>query len=189
MAQRIGEQRGNRFQNLPFLLTPLIGREQQEQAIRSLLLRPEVRLLTLTGTAGIGKTSLAQKVATDLSEIFTHGVCLVQLAPISEADLVVLSIAQALGLRDVEGLSLFESLKAFLRDKHLLLLLDNFEQVLEASASLVELLLACRSIKILVTSRAVLHVAGGYEFYVSPLSLPGPLHPPAHEEAFQYPPR
>src|SRR6266481_1821835 len=205
MVEQIGEHPGNyrhpstpvksepaatdssvRFQNLPALLTPLIGREQQEQAIRSLLLRPEVRLLTLTGTAGIGKTSLAQKVATDLSEIFTHGVCLVQLAPISEADLVVLSIAQALGLRDVEERSLFESLKAFLRDKHLLLLLDNFEQILPAAPALVELLLACPSIKILVTSRAVLHVEGEYEFSVPPLSLPDPLHLPAQEELLHY---
>jgi transcriptional regulator with XRE-family HTH domain len=141
-----------RFQNLPPLLTPLIGREQQEQAISSLLLKPEVRLLTLTGTAGIGKTRPAQKVAADLIEVFTHGVCLVQLAPISDSDLVVPTIAQTLGLRDVEERSLFESLKAFLRDKPLLLLLDNFEQVLEAAPALVELLLACPSIKILVTS-------------------------------------
>jgi predicted ATPase/transcriptional regulator with XRE-family HTH domain len=175
-----------RFQNLPPLLAPLIGREQQEQAISALLLRPEVRLLTLTGTAGIGKTRLAQKVATDLSEVFTHGVCLVQLAPINDPDLVVPSIAQTLGLRDVEERLLLESLKAFLRDKHLLLLLDNFEQVLEAAPALVELLLACPSIKILVTSRAVLHVEGEYEFSVPPLSLPDPLHLPAHEELLHY---
>jgi predicted ATPase len=164
MTERIGEHPGNyhplapvkgepagtgsptRFQNLPPLLTPLIGREQQEREITALLLRPKVRLLTLTGTAGIGKTRLAQKVATDLIEVFTHGVCLVQLAPISDSDLVVPTIAQTLGLRDVE------SLKAFLRDKPLLLLLDNFEQALEAAPALVELLLACPSIKILVTS-------------------------------------
>src|SRR5215472_1549883 len=186
MAERIEEHSGNRFQNLPPLLTPLIGREQQEQAISSLLQKPEVRLLTLTGTAGIGKTRLAQKVAADLLSVFTHGACLVQLAPISDCNLVIPAIAQTLGLRDVEERSLFESLKAFLHDKHLLLLLDNFEQVLEASPALVDLLLACSSIKILVTSRAVLHVEGEYEFAVPPLSLPDPLHLPAHEELLHY---
>src|SRR5207302_4552961 len=193
VAPQLAEQTRNghpsspvRFQNLPPLLAPLIGREQQEQAIRSILLRPEVRLLTLTGTAGIGKTRLASQVATDLNEVFSHGVCLVQLAPISDFNLVIPSIAQTLGLRDVEDHLLFESLKAFLRDKHLLLLLDNFEQVLEAAPALVELLLACPSIKILVTSRAVLHVEGEYEFSVPPLSLPDPHHLPGHEELVQY---
>src|SRR3989449_5103762 len=205
MVERIGAHPGNyrhpltpvkgepagtgspvRFQILPPLLAPLIGREQQEQEISSLFLRSEVRLLTLTGTGGIGKTCLAQKVATNLIGVFTHGVCLVQLAPISDFNLVIPTIAQTLGLRDVEERSLFESLKAFLRDKHLLLLLDNFEQVLEASPALVELLLACPSIKILVTSRAVLHVEGEYEFSVPPLSLPDPLHLPAHEELLHY---
>src|SRR3989449_7405853 len=205
MVERIGAHPGNyrhpltpvkgekaatgspvRFQILPPLLAPLIGREQQEQAISSLLLRPEVRLLTLTGTGGIGKTRLAQKVAKDLIKEFPHGVCLVQLAPLSDPDLVLPTIAQTLGLRDVEERSLFESLKAFLRDKHLLLLLDNFEQVLEASPALVKLLLACPSIKILVTSRAVLHVEGEYEFSIPPLSLPDPLHLPAKEELLQY---
>ena len=121
MAELIGEHPGNyrhpstpvkgeqaatgspvRFQNLLPPLAPLIGRDQQEQAIRALLLRPAVRLLTLTGTGGIGKTRLAQKVATDLIGVFTHGVCLVQLAPLSDADLVVPTISQTLGLRDVE---------------------------------------------------------------------------------------
>src|SRR5256885_111937 len=205
MAELIGEHSGNylhpstpfngekaatgsavRFQNSPPRLTPLIGREQQEQAISALLLRPGIRLLTLIGAGGIGKTCLAQKVAADLISVFAHGACLVQLAPISDFHLVIPTIAQTLGLRDVEERSLFESLKAFLRDKHLLLLLDNFEQVLEASPALVELLQACPSIKIMVTSRAVLHVEGEYEFSVPPLSLPDPLHLPAYEELLHY---
>src|SRR5436305_2038546 len=86
-----------RYQNLLSPLTPLIGREQQEREISALLLRPEVRLLTLTGAGGIGKTRLALKVAADLAEAFTHGVCLVQLAPISDAGLVVPILAQTLG--------------------------------------------------------------------------------------------
>src|SRR6266702_5123573 len=145
MAERIEEHPGNylypstplngekaatgspaRFQNLPPLITPLIGREQQEQEISALLLRPGIRLLTLTGTGGIGKTRLAQKVAADLISVFAHGACLVQLAPLSDFHLVIPTIAQSLGLRDVEERSLFESLKAFLRDKHLLMLLDDF---------------------------------------------------------------
>src|SRR5712692_7115440 len=205
MVERIGAHPGNyrhpstpvkgepactgspvRIQILPPLLAPLIGREQQEQEISSLFLRPEVRLLTLTGTGGIGKTRLAQKVATNLIGVFTHGVCLVQLAPISDSDLVVPTISQTLGLRDVEERSLFESLKAFLRDKHLLWLLDYFEHVLEAAPALLELLLACPSIKILVTSRAVLHVEGEHEFAVPPLSLPDPLHLPAPEQLLHY---
>src|SRR5947199_8953230 len=136
MAERIGDRPGSRFHNLPFLLAPLIGREQQEQAIRAFLLRPEVRLLTLTGTAGIGKTRLASQVATDLNEVFSQGVCLVQLAPLSDFNLVIPTVAQTLGLRDVEDHLLFDSLKAFLRDKHLLLLLDNFEQVVASSPAL-----------------------------------------------------
>ncbi|HET8853280.1 MAG TPA: NB-ARC domain-containing protein, partial [Ktedonobacteraceae bacterium] len=175
-----------RYQNLPPPLTPLIGREQEEREIRTFLLRPEVRLLTLTGAGGIGKTRLALQVAADLVEAFTHGVCLVQLTPISDAGLVAPAIAQTLGLQDIEEHLLFGSLKAFLRRKHLLLLLDNFERVLAAAPTLVELLVACPSIKMLVTSRAVLHVEGEYEFALPTLSLPDAHHLPAHEELPRY---
>src|SRR5947209_7998827 len=116
--------------NLPVPLTTLIGREQERAGVYALLRRSEVRLLTLTGTGGIGKTRLALQVATDLLADFANGVCFVSLAPVSDPDLVVATIAQTLGLKDSGGQPPLELLKASLLDKHLLFLLDNFEQVL-----------------------------------------------------------
>src|SRR6266702_5448023 len=117
--------------NLPAQLTPLIGREQEVVAVCALLRRPDVRLLTLIGTGGIGKTRLALQVATNLLADFTQGVCFVSLAPISDPDLVLPTIAQVLGLWEAGDRPLMEHLKAYLREKHLLLLLDNFEQVVQ----------------------------------------------------------
>jgi predicted ATPase/DNA-binding CsgD family transcriptional regulator len=158
--------------NLPVPLTSLIGREQERAAACTLLRRPEVRLATFTGTGGIGKTRLALQVATDLLADFADGVCFVTLAPISDPDLVVPTIAQTLGLKDTGSQPPLEFLKASLSDKHLLLLLDNFEQVLAAAPQLSALLVACPHLKLLVTSRAVLHLRGEHEFPVPPLALP-----------------
>jgi predicted ATPase/serine/threonine protein kinase/DNA-binding CsgD family transcriptional regulator len=160
----------------PFHLTPLVGREREVLAATHLIQRSEVRLLTVTGPGGVGKTRLALEVAADLQPLFPEGICFVALAPISDPDLVVPAIAQALGLKEGGEQSLFERTSAFLREKRLLLVLDNFEQVVAGAPRLSELLSICSQVKMLVTSRALLHIEGEYEFPLSPLALPDPKH-------------
>ena len=172
--------------NLPVPLTSLIGREHEMAAACTLLWRPQVRLLTLTGTGGVGKTRLALAVVTELLDDFTDGVYFVSLAPISDPNLVLPTMARALDLKEVSEQPLSDLLKAFVRDKHLLLLLDNFEQVVAAAPLLTDLLAACPELKILVTSRAVLHVSGEHEFPVSPLELPNLNQLPESEALLQY---
>ncbi len=171
---------------LPIQLTALLGREQEEAAVCHLLRHQEVRLLTLTGAGGIGKTRLALQVAADLLDDFADGVCFVSLAPISDPELVLPTLAQALDLKEVGEKSLLDLLQAFLRDKHLLLLLDNFEQVITASPLLTNLLTSCPQLKLLITSRAVLHLQGEQEFLVSPLAVPDLKRLPHLEAVAQY---
>ena len=178
--------------NLPAYLTPLIGREQEVQVVCSLLQRPAVRLLTLTGPGGVGKTRLGVQVATDLVHDFANGVCFVPLAPISDPELVIPTIAQALDLPEAEDAGQGQSqqplqrLNTYLCEKQVLLLLDNFEQVVAAAPLLVELLGACPGLKMLVTSRAVLRIQGEYESAVPPLALPALKDPPDAEALSHY---
>jgi predicted ATPase len=143
-------------------------------------------LLRLTGPGGVGKTRLALQVAEDLAAEFADGVRFVALAPIWDPALVDSTIAKALGVKEAGQRPLLELLKAYLGDKHLLLLLDNFEQVTEAAPALTELLQSCPDLKVLVSSREVLYLSGEYEYPVPPLELPDPNRLPSPEALSRY---
>ncbi len=168
---------------VPVAFTPLIGREQEVADICTLLSRPEVRLVTLAGVGGIGKTRLSLAVAEQLAEYFTDGICFVHLAAVTDPELVVPTIAQELGVQESGARRIVEQVQVALRQKSFLLLLDNFEQVITAASYIEELLMACPALKIVVTSREVLHVRGEQEYPVAPLSLPDPLK--ASEDTLQ----
>ncbi|GLV55260.1 hypothetical protein KDH_21070 [Dictyobacter sp. S3.2.2.5] len=157
---------------LPVQPDVLIGREQEIHAACTLLQRPDVRLLSITGPGGVGKTRLALEMACLLVDTFPGGVSIVSLGPITESEFVVPTIARELGFIEAGNEPLIERLKAFLRPKHTLLVLDNFEQIMPAAPVLSELLASCPLLKILVTSREMLHVRGEYELNVPPLALP-----------------
>ncbi len=172
--------------NLPVQPTAFLGREKEIAAALRLLMQENIHLLTLTGPGGTGKTRLALQVAAEASDHFAHGVFFVDLAPLSDPALVVPTIAQVLNVTERGGQPLLENLKTSLREKQMLLLLDNFEQVVQAAPAFADLLAACPKLKILVTSRMALHLRAEQEFAVTPLALPDPKHLPVLIVLSQY---
>jgi predicted ATPase/DNA-binding SARP family transcriptional activator len=158
--------------NVPVPANRLVGRDREVAAISVLLRRPDVRLLTLTGAGGSGKSRLALEVTLALREEFEHGVFLVRLGRISDADLVAPTIAQTLAVEERAGESLLVTLEDALRGREYLLLADNFEHLLDAGPLLTRLLAVAPRLKLLVTSRSPLRVLGEHEYPVAPLSLP-----------------
>ncbi|HEY7355324.1 MAG TPA: LuxR C-terminal-related transcriptional regulator, partial [Ktedonobacterales bacterium] len=157
---------------LPIPLSPLIGREQEMQTLSALLQREEVRLLTLTGAAGVGKTRLALQVAAALAQVFADGAHFVPLAPVSDPARVMPTLAQSFGLHAPDSSSAHRLLQTALQEQQLLLVLDNLEQVVQAGPELANLLEVCPALKLLVTSREVLHLRPEQIFPVPPLALP-----------------
>ena len=162
----------NRPNNLPLQPTPFVGREREVETVGKLLDRPDVRLLTLTGAGGTGKTRLALQAAADRIEEYEDGVYFMDLASLTDPSLVPSAVAHELGVAEAPGQPIEDTLKAFLADKGMLLLLDNFEQVLGAAALVPRLLAASPQLKVMVTSRAALRVRGEQEYPVPTLSVP-----------------
>ena len=169
--------------SLPVPLTPLVGRTDEVAAVHDLLRRDDVRLVTLIGPGGIGKTRLAIAVATDPPAVFADGVVFVSLATVHDPELILPSLAEALGIRGGGRRSLFDQLVARLAPDDRLVIFDNFEQLVAGATVMTDLLAACPRLKVLVTSRAILHLSGEYALDVPSLALPAPDRAGRHDLA------
>jgi len=172
--------------HLPAQMASFIGRESEIRAIKQQLSNANVRLLTVSGVGGAGKTRLALQVAADMADDFEHGVFFVPLAALSDPELVLPTIAQVFDVHEAAGRSLQEQLEDYLREKQMLLLLDNFEQVIDAARLVADILTAAPRLKVLLTSREVLRLSGEADYPVPALSLPDPKGLPSLERFTQY---
>ncbi|HYF63989.1 MAG TPA: helix-turn-helix domain-containing protein, partial [Herpetosiphonaceae bacterium] len=173
-------------QRLPAPMTSAVGRERDSAVVNRLLLKPHVRLLTLTGPPGTGKTRLSLEAAAQIEPAFADGACFVALAPIREPELVAPAIASALGVKSPPGETPALALGRVLADKELLLVLDNFEQVTAAAAVVADMLRAAPRVKALVSSREALNLYGEQEFPVPPLAVPDIRRLPPVEALLTY---
>jgi predicted ATPase len=189
-SEKPAKQVDARPANLPVQRTGFVGREEEVAAAKELLLRQDVRLVTITGPGGIGKTRLAVEVASGLVECFPGGAHFVPLSSLCDPGLIPSAIVQALGIREAGGQSPLQLLRENLQDSlraPLLLLLDNFEHLVQSAPTVAELLVMGPGLKILVTSRSALHLYGEHEFPVSPLALPDTRSLPTVEVLSRYP--
>jgi predicted ATPase len=193
LRERIGErstgEQGIRPTKLPVPRTRFVGREKERNVLRALLERPDVRIVTLTGFGGIGKTRLALQVAEEISDRFSAGVSFVPLESARDVDQMVAAISRTFGVRETAGQTLYDSLKEHLAATGrapMLLILDNFEQLTPAAPTVADLAAAGPEIKVIVTSRSPLHVYGEQEFPVPPLALPDLEALPSLERLPQY---
>ena len=168
----LDKQQTETFWKVPYAFTSFIGRDEDIATVCALLKRSDIRLVSLLGPGGVGKTRLSMQIAAKLRDQFAAGVCFISLAAISDSSLVITTVAEALDIQESGTLPLVVLVKTILKEKQILLLLDNFEQVVMAAPFLEELLADCPDVKVLVTSREVLHLQAEYVFAVSPLPVP-----------------
>src|SRR5918993_1391826 len=173
--------------SLPRPPTPIVGRRQELATALALLLDPEVDLLTLIGTGGVGKTRLALEIGSRAIEVIPHGAAFVDLAPVRTPELVLAAIARALKVQADPEVPLRQTVVDFMQGKRLLLILDNFEHVLVAAPVVADLLAACRGLTILATSRKPLHIRAEHQFPVGPLTLPDLEKPSPPDDLIEVP--
>ena len=184
-SEELPAERDDGKHNLPLARTSFIGRERETLEVKRLLAM--TRLLTLTGVGGSGKTRLAIKVASDLAGAYPHGAWLVELAALSEGELVPQAVAKAVGVREQPGRPLTETLKDALRPRKMLLVVDNCEHLIEAVVRLVDALLdSCPGLRVLATSRETLSAAGEVNWVVPSLTVPDPQRPSTPQELEAY---